>query len=140
VEEVEDDEDAEARGLKALNQMHEELQEKRHGVEAHQTQARLQVIRQKVDEAREKLIQMDEYRATIQADPNYLPKQHDLPPPLQPNPPPLQQNPPSLPPPPRFHQIHPSNHTTTLEKPTSANAKRPKISTNPNTANQKLAT
>jgi hypothetical protein len=51
VEEVEDDEDAKARDLEALNQMHEELQEKRCRVEAHQRQARLQVIRQKADEA-----------------------------------------------------------------------------------------
>jgi hypothetical protein len=51
--EVEDNEDVEARDLEALNQMHEELQEKRRRVEAHQRQARLQVIRQKVDEARE---------------------------------------------------------------------------------------
>jgi hypothetical protein len=43
VEEVED-EDAEARSLEALNQMHEELQEKRRRVEAHQRQAHLQVI------------------------------------------------------------------------------------------------
>ena len=46
----EDDEDAEARGLEALNQMHEELQEKRRRVKAHQRKARLQVIKQKVDE------------------------------------------------------------------------------------------
>jgi hypothetical protein len=50
---VEDDEDAEARDLEALNQMHEELQEKRRWVEAHQRQARSQVRRQKTDEARE---------------------------------------------------------------------------------------
>ena len=42
----------------------------------------LQVIRQKVDETREKLRQMDEYMAAIQTDPNYLPEQYDLPPPL----------------------------------------------------------
>ena len=81
MEEVED-EDAEARGLEALNRMHEELQEKRHRVEAHQRQARLQVIRQKADEAREQLRQMDEYLAAIQANPNYLPEKYDLPPPL----------------------------------------------------------
>jgi hypothetical protein len=40
VEEVEDDEGAEARDLEALNQMHEELQEKRHRIKAHQSQAR----------------------------------------------------------------------------------------------------
>jgi hypothetical protein len=49
------DEDTEARGLEALNWMHEELQEKRHRDKAHQRQARLQVIRQKADEAREQL-------------------------------------------------------------------------------------
>ena len=97
----EDDEDAEARGLEALNQMHEELQEKRRRVEAQQRQACLQVIRQKADEAREQLRRMDEYLAMIEANPNYLPEQHNLPPPLQPNPPPLHPNPP-----PRHHHLH----------------------------------
>ena len=40
-----DDEDNKERGLEALNQMHEEIQEKRRRVEAHQRQARLHVIR-----------------------------------------------------------------------------------------------
>jgi hypothetical protein len=53
VEEVEDDEGTKARDHEALKQMHEELQEKRCRVEAHQRQAHLQVIRQKADEARE---------------------------------------------------------------------------------------
>jgi len=82
--------------------MHEEFQEKRRRVEAHQRQACLQVIRQKADEAREQLRQMDEYLATIKADPNYLPEQHNLPPPLQPNPPPLHPNLPPLP----YHLHH----------------------------------
>jgi hypothetical protein len=51
----EDDEDTEVRGLKALNQMHEELQEKKRRVKVHQRQICLQVIRQKADEAREQL-------------------------------------------------------------------------------------
>ena len=97
----EDDEDEEVRGLEALNQMHEELQEKRRRVEAHQRQARLQVIRQKADEAREQLRRMDEYLATIEVDPNYLPERHNLPPP----PPP--------PPPPNLPRIYSSSHTTT---------------------------
>jgi len=64
------------------------------------------VIRQKADKAREQLRQMDEYLASIEANPNYLPKQHDLPPLPHPNPPPLHPNPPP-PPPPCFHQIYP---------------------------------
>jgi hypothetical protein len=43
--------------------MHEEIQEKRRQVEAHQRQACPQVIRQKEDEAREQLKRMDEYVA-----------------------------------------------------------------------------
>ena len=40
-----DNEDTEERGLEALSQMHEEIQEKRCQVEAHERQARLRVIR-----------------------------------------------------------------------------------------------
>jgi gluconate kinase len=50
-----DKEDGEARDLKALNQMQDELLEKRCRVKACQKQARLQVIRQKADQTREKL-------------------------------------------------------------------------------------
>jgi hypothetical protein len=49
------DGDAEERGLEALNQMHEELYQKRGHFEALQRQARLRVIRQKAAEAREQL-------------------------------------------------------------------------------------
>jgi hypothetical protein len=55
-----DDEVIKERGLEALNQIHEEIQENRRRVKAHQKQARLHVIRQKADEARDELRRMDE--------------------------------------------------------------------------------
>ena len=68
-----DDEDIEERGLDALNLMHEEIQEKRRRVKAHERLARLCVIRQKADEAREELRRMDDYLASLKADPNESP-------------------------------------------------------------------
>jgi len=68
-----DDEYVEERGLDAMNLMHEEIQEKRCRVEAHERLARLCVIRQKADEAREELRRMDEYLAALKADPNESP-------------------------------------------------------------------
>jgi len=122
----------------ALNQMHEELQEKRRSVEAHQRQACLQVIRQKADKAREQLRQMDAYLASIEADPNYLPEQYDLKPLLHSNPPPLHPNPPHH----HHHLIFPGSTQNTFPQPynnttepTSADTIQPKIPIDPDTPN-----
>jgi hypothetical protein len=51
--------------------MQEELQEKRRQLEAYQRETRLQIIRQKADQTRDQLRQLDDLLATLDADANH---------------------------------------------------------------------
>lgn len=62
-----DDEDIEARGLHALEQLHVELHEKKRCLDALERQGKLRAIRQKANEAREQLQRLDEYLTTVEA-------------------------------------------------------------------------
>lgn len=62
-----DDEDIEARGLDALEQLHVELQEKKRCIDALERQGSLRDIRQKANEAREQLQRLDEYLTVMEA-------------------------------------------------------------------------
>jgi hypothetical protein len=109
-----DDEDIEARGLDALEQLHVELQEKKRCIDALERQGSLRDIRQKANEAREQLQRLDEYLTVMeagvdaQAEPTAMPQHehqwHNLHP----------RHSPPLPPPPNlnynnlcFHQLYP---------------------------------
>lgn len=129
-----DDEEAKERGLSALNQMHEELQQKKHRLDALDRQGRLRVIRQKAAEAREKLRRMDKYLAAAEAN---LDLQSDLgtdqlPLPEHPAPEP-RRSPPAPPPPnpeqpqpnPQFNQLYPGGGDQHIPHPPQRNQPQP---------------